>query len=238
MGPKFIWVTRTAPYNMLTAHRLKGIGHKALTIPLLTIKPRPHEALSTQPDALAFTSIHAIEHHRLDRRFRDLPVFTVGERTAKLARDAGYRRVQSADGNALDLEILIKERMPKGSEIIYYSAAEPAVELALSLNERGYAARQITVYESLRSPSNTITPALAAMPWMDGVLIHSAKAGRIVAQLIADCGEQWQGTAYCISEAAADPLRHLGHGRVNVSEKPNERAMLDLLGGRGPQTSF
>lgn len=229
MHSKFIWVTRTAPYNILTAHRLKALGHKALAVPLLTIAPRIHEAPSTPPDALAFTSVHAIEHHRVDRRFLHLPVFTVGERSAKVARDAGYRRVHSADGNALDLEVLIASHMPAGTEVIHFSAAEPAGDLVLSLNQRGFSARKITVYESRAATSKSMSAALAAMPWMDGVLVHSTKAARIAADLIADCGEQWQGFIYCISEAAADPFRSQDGSRLIVAKRPNERAMLDLI---------
>ena len=119
--------------------------------------------------------------------------------------------------------------MPAGAEVIHFSAAEPAGDLVLSLNQRGFSARKITVYESRAATSKSMSAALAAMPWMDGVLVHSAKAARIAADLIADCGEQWQGVIYCISEAVADPFRSQEGSRLLIAKKPNERAMLDLI---------
>jgi uroporphyrinogen-III synthase len=227
---KFIWVTRSAPYNFLTGHHLRAAGHKPLIIPVLTIRPWPHATVMHPPAALIFTSVHGVQQQQVDRRFVDLPVFTVGRRTAMAAREAGYRAISSADGDVSDLERLIVDRLPAGATLLHFSAAEPAGNLPAALERHGLSVRQIIVYESEDAETETLGPALAALPWIDGILVHSAKAGRRIAPFIADCGRHWNGTIHCISAAAAAPLREVTDRPVLVAATPDEQAMLALVG--------
>jgi uroporphyrinogen-III synthase len=163
----------------------------------------------------------------------DVPVYAVGQRTARTARDAGYRNVASADGNVGNLYDLIIARATRGSSIVHLGAAEPAGELARDLVRQGFSARHVAVYESLDVPSSTLRPALAALPWIDGVLIHSPKAGRRLARFVVECGDLWRGTAFCISPAAADPISAVTRAPVLVAHNPTETALIALVGGGG-----
>src|SRR4051812_35315276 len=64
-------------------------------------------------DAIIMTSgnaARALTAHPLLRRSLELPVFAVGEQTAQAARNAGFSRVVSADGDAADLLNLIRDQ--------------------------------------------------------------------------------------------------------------------------------
>ncbi|API58756.1 uroporphyrinogen-III synthase [Tardibacter chloracetimidivorans] len=232
-SPHFLWVTRSSPYAFLTGHHLRAAGHEPLIAPVLTIHRVSHEPLTKPPDALVFTSTHGVAHHLFDPEMAEVPVYAVGQRTARTARDAGYRNVASADGNVGDLYDLIIARAARGSSIVHLGAAEPAGNLARDLVGQGFSARHVAVYESLDVPSSTLRPALAALPWIDGVLVHSPKAGRRLARFLMECGDLWHGTAFCISHAAAEPISAVTRAPVLVAQFPTENALIALVGESG-----
>ena len=95
--PMHIWVTRTAPFNFLTAIKIRGAGHRALAIPALKVGSLGPIRLPSDVEALAFTSLHGLSNHRFDDLHASVPVFTVGDRTAARARATGYTDVRSAE---------------------------------------------------------------------------------------------------------------------------------------------
>src|SRR3546814_20854851 len=83
---------------------------------------------------------------------------------------------------------------------------------------------------SLAVPSGTLRPARAALPWIDGVLVQSPKAGRRLARFLMECGDLWHGTAFCISHAAAEPISAVTREPVLVAQFPTENALIALVG--------
>ncbi len=227
--PLFLWVTRSSPFNFETAERLRAAGHNPLKIPVLRTRPLDHDIGTPGIDALVFTSPNGIRHHRFRPSLAAIPVFTVGDRTANLVREAGYGNVTSAGGDVVDLYELIRTRLVPPARIIHLSAAAPAGDLAGELRRLGFDAERRPVYETLDTEFPQLRPALAALPWIDGVIIHSPRAGARVASFLADLGDRWNGAAYCISEAAAAPLKRLGGVRTKVARRPNDRALRDLV---------
>jgi len=60
------------------------------------------------------------------------------------------------------------------------------------------------------------------------VLVHSAKAARLVAGLVG--GEQARRMAvYALSSAVAEPLRGIGFRTLAVATFPDEASLLNLL---------
>ena len=233
MSSQFLWVTRFSPYAFLTGHHLRSAGHKPLIAPVLNIRSVSYAPLSKMPDALVFTSTHGVTNYHFDPEMAEVRVFAVGQRTARTARDAGYRNVASADGNVSDLQDLITARVALGSSVVHLGATEPAGDLTCKLVSQGFAARHIAVYESLDVPSDTLRPVGAALPWLDGVLVHSPKAGRRLARFLLDYGNLWHGTVFCISPAAAQPISAVTGGQVLVAQYPTENALIALVGGDG-----
>jgi uroporphyrinogen-III synthase len=218
-----IWITRTMPEAEATARRVTARGHAPITAPVLQARPITGVRLDLAGvDAIAFTSGHAIAAFAALGPVRDLPVFTVGEATASLARAAGFTQVRSADGNAETLAELIAREQRGGVLVLHPTAREPAADLTGLLAARGIKAMPLTVYE-------TVPTALAAPPAdADAVLIHSARAAARVAVLIEQT-RRLDLEAYAISPAAAGPLAPLGLARLDAAPFPNESALLDLL---------
>ena len=111
-------------------------GHHVTLAPLLRVEPvdfeLPREALS----AVVMTSAnaaHAIARHPRREALVALRVFTVGRHTAEAARAAGFRAVESADGDKDDLVALISARYGERSAPLLYLAGEDrAGDLAAS----------------------------------------------------------------------------------------------------------
>jgi uroporphyrinogen-III synthase len=108
-------------------------------------------------------------------------------------------------------------------------AAAPAGNLTVDLQARGFSAQHVAVYESTAIPSDELRPALAALPWIDGIIVHSPKAARHLAVFLAECGNLWRGTAFCISNAAAAPIQSVTAFPVLVADSPTEEALIDLV---------
>lgn len=228
--PLFLWITRSEPFAQLTAQHLRAIGHSPLVVSVLGITPTPAVAPADLPDILVFTSRHGVSHHPFDPRLARAPVFTVGDRTAAAAEAAGYANVLSADGDVNDLKDLILARTMAGACIRHYGARHPAGDLVGALRAANRDATSIPVYRSDEAEPGELGSVAAALPWLDGILIHSPRAARAVARFLKVTEPGWAGTAFCISTAAALPFAELSGVHTAIAARPNEQALLELLG--------
>jgi uroporphyrinogen-III synthase len=222
-----VWVTRTLPGAEATAARLKAAGHDPLVSPVLAVRELSAEIDLTGVAAIAFTSPNGCRAFAaLAKGGRGLPVFAVGNMTAEAARTAGFDEVMSAKGDVGALAAMIESECdPVSGDVLVPCAKEPAADLAGLLNARGFRARRIVVYETVPAEP---TEALAALSSLGAALVHSPKAARRLAELVAPSAAPKLLFA-CISEAAAAPLRHAGHEIVRSSPFPDEAGLLKLL---------
>lgn len=220
-----VWITRAQPGAGRTAARLAALGFEPVVAPLLEIR-----RLDVQPDlagveALVFTSINGVAAFSALMPPPDLPVFTVGEATADAARQAGFTRVSSADGDVVALAALIR-RDAKGLSLLHLGAAEPAGNLAEGVGDVARVSSQ-PVYRAVE------TDAPSPEAW-DLVLIHSPRAGRALATGLPP-GAATGRVGAAISPAAAEPLRALGFAEIRVAATPDETGLIATL-GKSPTT--
>src|SRR5690606_2960616 len=207
-----------------TADRLTALGFTPLVAPLLTLAPLP-EALHAAPDpaavaALALTSPNGVEAFApLTPRFRDHPVFAVGDATAEAARAAGFADVRSASGDIHALARLIAAEAPPGP-LLAPGAREPAGDLPALLP--GRPVQRLPVYAAFE----THAPAPGAF---DAVMLHSPRAARALATDLPRAASSGR-LAVCISDAAAAPLRPFDFTQIRIAAAPDEPSMLSGLG--------
>lgn len=226
--PMFIWVTRSSPYNLLTAHHLRAIGHSAMTVPVLRIGRVEQPPLGRRPDALVFTSAHAVRHHLFEAPLAWLPVFTVGDATAEAARRSGYHNVRSAAGDVSRLQKLIESSLLRPAHIVHYSAAQPAGDLTGRLAESGFGAERRVVYESIEASAADLEGATAVLPMLDAITVHSPKAARRVAPVLR--GARWHGIVFCVSDACASEFAGLPGLLVETAAEPSQASLMTLVG--------
>src|ERR687884_298013 len=99
-------VTRPEPDVTATAQALRARGHDAVVEPMLRIEPLETPIPPGRYQAVVSTSANGVR--ALTGRpelavLLDLPFLAVGPATAAAARDAGFRRVRMAEGDAAAL---------------------------------------------------------------------------------------------------------------------------------------
>ena len=144
-------------------------------------------------------------------RLRHLPLFAVGESTARAAREVGFDDVVVGKGNAKALGDLIGSRHVlhlTGEDVVPLSTARPTTTIAV------YAARQ-----------RDLSPAERAMLDCRVAMIHSPRAGSAFADL---CPDRSATSLVAISAAAASACG-TGWFHVEIADVPREAAMLASL---------
>ncbi|WP_426010765.1 uroporphyrinogen-III synthase [Caulobacter sp. DWR2-3-1b2] len=226
-----IWVTRASPGAEATAARLEAMGFTPLVDPLLTVRDLSPVIDLTGVAALAFTSVNGVSAFARASPDRSRRAFAVGDRTAAAAREAGFARVESAEGDVEALAWLIAgEAAELDGVVLHPGALEPAGDLVAPLAEAGVTAIRLALYETVaRDPAPT---TLAAIDTLAAALVYSPRAARTLAALLAHCPAP-RLRILCLSPAVAAPLGALGLTgglrSVTCAPRPTETALLSLL---------
>lgn len=228
-------VTRPEPDASETAQRLSALGIVPMVMPLLH-----HKVLETslpEPQgfgAIAVTSanaLRALEARGMVARYCDLPLYAVGDRTAKVARAMGFADCRSAAGSFADLVAMLAHASVEGP-ILYPSGQQVSGDLARSLSPFGKMVITRPVYE------------MAEIERVDAKCVSELQAGKIAAALIysrrtaeafvrhiapgLDREARARLGLLCISEAVAAPLIDAHFVRIGLADYPSEEAMMAL----------
>jgi uroporphyrinogen-III synthase len=222
---KRLWITRASPGAEATAARVRTMGFEALVIPVMEVRLLPATIDLAGVGALAFTSVNGVRAFAAASRERGLRVFAVGTTTAGAARDAGFSDVLSADGDVDALAAVIATGRPTGA-VLHAGAAEPAGDLTGDLARLGVEARAVALYET--APAKLPSDLAQRIGAMDGVIAHSPRAGRILAEIF-QANPAPHLAVYCLSPEVAATLEGGGAGPVFAAPLPNEDALLSLL---------
>jgi len=226
--PLKIWITRAQPGAARTAERVRALGHEAVVTPLLAVRPVAGASADLAGvGALAFTSANGVAAFAALTPERALPVFAVGAATAAAARAAGFQEVTSADGDVAALAVAIAARRGAlAGAVLHAAPVDPAGDLMGALAAKGVAARAAALYETC---STRLTAAeLAALPGLDVVLLHSPKAARALAALLA-AHPAPRLRALGLSAAVLEPLARTALAGQDHPPMPLESALLNLL---------
>ncbi len=223
-----VWITRAQPGAAATARRLRARGFEPWVKPLLKVRPLAVSLPDlTDFGSLAFTSANGVRAFAALTAARDLPVMAVGLATARAARRAGFQTVQSADGDVETLaRTLHQATWSRDKPILHVSASEPSGDLAGSLARTGLRAETLKVYETI--PVLPSKDSLDRLGDLDFVLIHSARAAKVLADVLArrPCPNL---KVLGISEAALAPLTHTPLALRAPAPLPLELALVSLL---------
>ncbi len=238
-----ILVTRPEPDNTTTVAALRAAGHDVLSAPMLRFEAVP---LQDDPDqhygAVIVTSanaLRAIAGQSALPALLDLPLFAVGDKTAEAARDAGFRKVFSADGDAAALRDLIAskksttKRLKSGDPLLYLAGADLARDLAGELGARGFTVVTQTTYRM--APVAKLPPDIAEAFFagtISAVLHYSRRSARAFIEAVRAGGMEISALALpqcCLSDAVAAIMRDAGAVQVMVARTPDENAMFALL---------
>ncbi len=225
-SPARVLVTRSEPGASETAARLRAAGFEPIVEPLFAITPV--EAELPDFDAIAFTSANGVRQFAKLNERRGPPVFCVGGRTAAEAAAAGFETVISADGDVNALAQLIIRRLARGARLLHVGNEESRGDLAGQLVAAKLQAAFVALFRAapVSEPGPTLAAVLAGRDRIDAVLIHSPRAGAILAGFAGKAGIHLPVVA--ISQAAAAPLAGIA-SPVAIAATPDEAAMFSAL---------
>ena len=237
-----VLVTRPHPDDEATAAGLRARGFEVLLAPMLRFEPVAFDDdEEMRYGAVIVTSANAlrgIAPHLASSRLAELPLFTVGEHTAAAARQAGFSKVISADGDASGLRDTVlaavkAKQIKKAGTLLYLAGADLARDLAGELGERGFTVVTQTTYRMVPVPSlpRDACDAFAANR-IEAVLHYSRRSARAFLEAARAGGVEISALAVpqcCISAAVASVLRDAGATQVLAAASPDENALFEAL---------
>lgn len=214
-----VLVLRPEPGATRTAEALREADFTPILYPLYGIEQmdwRPPDPADV--DALLITSANAVRHGGPGlARYLSMPVYTVGEATARVARQAGFAAVETGGGDAATTIPLIVRAGHR--RILHLGGVE-----VRDFDPLGLSLHRIPVYRTV--PCGDAGGVMRAMPQEQGVyaFVHSARAAERFGSLIAP-EHRSRITIIAISNAASEACGTGWRDRV-VAGAPNDAAML------------
>ncbi len=232
-----ILVTRPEPDAARTAAALRTRGHDVLLAPLIRIEFVDGVDLGPGPwAAVLITSANgarAAASHPRRGELLALPVMAVGRASADAARDAGFADVASADGDGRDLVRSVAARfVSRSARLLYLAGEDRARDLAGELSAFGISVHTAVAYRAAATGAFPAGVRAALEAGQVGAVVHFSR--RSVEAYLA-CASDLPGPAlapthFCLSARAAEPLRAAGASDIRLAGRPDEAALLDLIG--------
>jgi len=234
-------VTRPEPDAARTASALRQRGHDVMVAPLLRIEAVAADLGPGPWDALVMTSANscrASANHPRRSELMTRPVFVVGRHSAEAASAAGFADVTSADGDANELARLLTARFAtRDRRLLYLAGEDRAADLAAELASRGILMKTVVIYRAVKVADFPPQARDAVQAGgIDGVLHFSRRTAEAFLSCAAGAGILDRALApfhYCLSPQVARPLLQAGAATVRVAARPDETALLELVGAPG-----
>ena len=225
-----VWVTRAEPGAGETVAKLDALGFAALVEPVietrvLKVSPMPEGAF----DGIAFTSAAAVRLGSDRISDQTLPVFAVGDATARLAKLLGWRDVRSADGNVEDLARLIASDA-SARTILHPGAVLAAGDLSGILEKLGRQIVSWPLYETVEraGPSAELVHQISCNG-VYGILVHSPSAGKSLANWLSPLGGLANAILFALSGPCTRSLEGESFREIHISPFPREAALLKVV---------
>jgi len=232
-----VLVTRPHPDNEATAQALRERGFEVVLAPMLRFEQVPLEdALDADLAGVIVTSANALRAVGGElAALVALPLFAVGKHTADEARQHGFAKVISADGDAAKLRARVRKEFKgkKATKLLYLAGADLSRDLAGELDADGFEVITRTTYRmvALSAFSRETREAFAANE-VEAVLHYSQRSARAFLEAARADGVEISALAVpqcCISANVAAILREAGAVQVLSAASPDENAQFGAL---------
>jgi len=218
---------------------LGGRGFETILDPMMTITDVAAPDLDLSGvQALLVTSANGIRAFARRDDNRQIPVCAVGDASALAARELGFEAVTSAGGDVETLAALVVDALtPNQGALLHIAGSRVAGDLSGLLEAAGFKVRRGVLYEATAADAlrpQTLDHLDAGT--VDGVLLFSPRTSSLFTRLVMAAGraERCRAVvAYCLSQAVADNTQPIAWNNVVVAPKPNQQALLDIIGSTG-----
>lgn len=228
-------VTRPEPDASRTVARLRALDIAAIAVPMLVRQPLAPDLPDPESfAAMVVTSANALRtlaEANAIARYRHLPLFTVGGKTAGVAAELGFADITSAAG---DLATLVEVLAGAGltGPVFYPAAEQVAGDLQQMLAPSNIGIVTTPIYRMV--PVHQMPPAAVAAikgGQIDAALFYSRRTALGFIAALADqlsAPQRAALPALSLSAAVAEPLVQAGYGQGGVAAQPEEETMMSL----------
>ena len=232
-----VLVTRPEPDASLTAERLRAMGYEVLVAPLLetVFSTEPLDDVSNTDFVVTSRNGVRVLAKLASQGMRETTtLYTVGDATAALARDVGFKHIRSAAGTVDHLVDLIGPAKAEDcKQFIYVCGRDRKGKLEDKLQAKGWQVNVAVRYHS--DPVGHFSPdVLNAIKsqTVDAVLLYSNRTAEAFKALI----EQYDlrqltdlMKIFCLAKSIESVFDRSGRIQLIVVERPNEQSMFDAL---------
>ncbi len=228
-------VTRPKEDSEGLVQALDQMGVASRVEPLLNIEVDAKAKVTLDGvQALLITSANGVRAFAEVEKNRQIGVLAVGDSSARAAREAGFKAVESASGDVEALADLVKQRLkPEDGALLHVAGSRVAGDLGGLLEGAGYTYKRAVLYHASKAESLTQETKKAIRNGeLDGVVFFSPRTAESFvslarkARLQKSCREM---TVYCLSRAVAEKASALNWKTVETAEKPEQDALLDRV---------
>jgi len=230
-----VLITRPREDAAPLAARLAAKGIDSLIEPLLLIHLLPGAPLDLAGlQGLLVTSANGVRAFAARQPDRDIPVYAVGDASARAAGEAAFAEVHSAGGDVDTLADLVADRLdPDDGALLHIAGSAVAGDLAGRLEGAGFGYRRAVLYAA-ETATSLSEDALSALRGggLQGVMMFSPRTAATFAELLAQAGlaAACGGLeGFCLSAAVQARVAHLPWRRLTVAERPEQDALLALV---------
>ncbi len=230
-----VLITRPREDALPLARELAEIGVDSLIEPLISIDYLDVPPPLAGVQALLMTSANGVRAFARLGNKRTLPLFAVGDATARTAAERNFENIFSAAGDVAALAELVTAKCdPGGGELLHVAASRVAGDLSGRLAAAGFKYRRAVLYAARKSESLTAAAqdALRAGD-LAGVVLYSPRTARTFGELVRAAGlEETLANieAFCLSAAVADAASGLVWRKLAVARHPEQTAISGLIG--------
>ncbi|MEK9660715.1 MAG: uroporphyrinogen-III synthase [Alphaproteobacteria bacterium] len=233
-----VLLTRPLADSRETAAFLAARGIDTVIAPLMEIAVRDEVPPLADVQAVLITSANGLRAFAGQSARRDIPVFAVGDASARAAGAAGFVTVESAAGDVHDLANLVRRRLrPAVGALLHPAGTVLAGDLAAMLAADGFDVRRYVAYAA--KPADRL-PDAAVQALRDGtiaaVLLYSPRTATLFRDLADAAGMARYCAkieALCLSQAVMDALSPMVFRDIRVALRPDQASLLSLLDIKG-----
>jgi len=229
-----VLITRPEPSASVTAAKLVDLGFSPVSLPVSRTIALEFSIKNQSFEALAVTSANAFRHvpEAQLQPLKTLPLFAVGEGTARAAQQAGFQTVIEGGGDAVRLAAKMAEVLPKGAEVLYLAGRvrQPVFEHRVSETGLTMTVRDVYDIETIDYSVNEIKARLDKGPFV-AVLLYSAVAAKLFVELMQKADAQFDVKTrfLCISERVAGCLPKEWSAQALIADHPDESGIFRLF---------
>lgn len=213
---------------------LAKIQIESLIAPMLEVENIPGPAISTdQLQGFLVTSANGVRALAARTDNRDLPMYAVGDATARAAMDMGFGAVTSASGDVDDLATLVKHACnPADGGFFHAAGTVTAGDLSGRLAEAGFEVVREQIYEAKSVDTLPQDAAIALKTrTIQGVVLYSPRTAEVFVDRVNKAGLMMT-LAHVQLIALSQNVRNAAGNAWNaivVARQPTQESLLNAV---------